>query len=531
MHGTQLLGALDSLQRGFAVLPVEPGGKKPFTQYAPRGVNSATPVVEQVRAWFAARPDLNYGVRTGEGVVVLDVDAEDALERVRRLGLPRTMTVQTARGLHAYFLWDEDAASRPILGPKSHIDVKGRGGYVVGAGSVHETGVIYAVIDNSPLSRPPGWLIDAMQTRGATSEVDIAGSRASSTGPDSTVGNILFDELPKAIRALLSDASDGRNARTYTVVRDLVKRDFDDRTIIRIVLASRLGSKARESGNATAYLRQMISSAKTWSSRQKPAPAPDEFRAALSSAGLRGNRMRLLELMASTANDRSLVVMGVRDAALGAALPVSTARSNIQAAVRDGWLRVAFRPSRGTKKKTIYELAVPCGHGLPSGSCPRPRADTTAPCGQNVSGPALPLDHDAFRDSRTSVAFPTLAALSADETRSNALLAAMTGVTTRTIRRHLVRLRADGLALPDVDGHRRVRDLDGALNECARRRGVEGIGAQERSRIQDERRARRRAQEEYREEERMRGMTEGSNIEPPSTLESRPVGTDAGGRS
>ena len=530
MHGTQRDGALDALHRGFAVLPLEPHGKRPYGALAPRGVKSATRDRSTVVTWFMTRADLNFGIATGAGLVVLDLDGEEALDRVQQLGLPRTLTVRTARGLHAYFEWlGPSRNTTGLLGKGSGVDLRAAGGYVVGPGSVHPSGAIYVLEDDLALSGPPDWLIEVMLSGGHAAK---KAHRAARLRPDDSVDPpVSLENLPRGIRALLSDVSDGRNARVYEVVRALVGLGADDEVIVRTVMASPLGGKAKESGNPVAYLRQKIDSARAWARELEPPPTPNEFLAALRCSGLRGNRKRLLELMASSANDRSLVVMGVRDAALGAALPVSTARWNLQAAVRDGWLRIAFRPPRGTTRKTVYELAVPRGHTLPSGSCPRPRAGTTAPCGQDVSTPALPLDHDAFRDSRTSVAFPTLAALSTNETRSNALLAAMTGVTTRTIRRHLVRLRADGLALPDVDGHRRVRDLEDALHECARRRGVEGIGAQERRRIQDERRARRRAQAEYREEERMRATKEEATMESPITLDARPVATDVGGHS
>ena len=83
-----LKAALDYAAMGWAVLPlhaVEKGrctcgdagcgspGKHPRTNH---GLKDATSDPDTIRAWWAAWPDSNVGVRTGEesGIVVLDVD-------------------------------------------------------------------------------------------------------------------------------------------------------------------------------------------------------------------------------------------------------------------------------------------------------------------------------------------------------------------------------------------------------------------------------------------------------------------------
>jgi Bifunctional DNA primase/polymerase, N-terminal/Primase C terminal 1 (PriCT-1) len=128
----------DSLERealalatnGFEVFPVTPGGKAPplvkFTQQA-----SGDPV--EIAAWWRKHPMANIGVRPGGGTLILDADSKAALRFVDRLELPETTTVATPRGgRHLYF-----KGSAPTkAGVRPGLDVRGRGGYAVGPGSV-----------------------------------------------------------------------------------------------------------------------------------------------------------------------------------------------------------------------------------------------------------------------------------------------------------------------------------------------------------------------------------------------------------
>lgn len=135
-----------------------------------------------VRGWqktppgsHAPGPD-GYGVVCGPeyGIVVLDVDHKDgeapglatlAGWEAQHGPLPETFTVRTGSGgLHLYFRClpgDPAPTGTDVLGPG--IDVRGRGGFVVGAGSLHgKTGRRYVVELDAPLAPMPPALRKAL---------------------------------------------------------------------------------------------------------------------------------------------------------------------------------------------------------------------------------------------------------------------------------------------------------------------------------------------------------------------------------
>jgi hypothetical protein len=80
-----------------------------------------------------------------------------------------TFTVTTAKGRHFYYRQAEGAPLGNGRGQLAGhgIDIRGggtgNGGYVVGPGSVHQTGVVYAPVDSSTPIRPvPGWLVEVL---------------------------------------------------------------------------------------------------------------------------------------------------------------------------------------------------------------------------------------------------------------------------------------------------------------------------------------------------------------------------------
>ncbi|QAY63230.1 DNA replication protein [Xylanimonas allomyrinae] len=135
-----LPAAAASLARaGVPVFPCAPTGKQPLTQ---RGFLDATTDVDQVAAWWRRRPDANIGVPTGErsGFDVVDVDLHPgssgfpAFERARRGGLVAgwSVVVRTpSGGIHAYFPHSAGVEQRSWQSPRTHIDFRGDGGYVV----------------------------------------------------------------------------------------------------------------------------------------------------------------------------------------------------------------------------------------------------------------------------------------------------------------------------------------------------------------------------------------------------------------
>ena len=157
--------------RKIAILPLLPKEKRPAIV---GGVHSATTDETKVNRYFANHPDANYGVAIGSGFFVLDVDGAAGKESLSTLikkhgGLPKTVTVLTARGEHRYFRGD----GRKIKNSTGHLgtglDVKSDGGYVVGPGSIHPSGKRYAfkderAIDEIDIAEAPGWLLDLISS-------------------------------------------------------------------------------------------------------------------------------------------------------------------------------------------------------------------------------------------------------------------------------------------------------------------------------------------------------------------------------
>jgi putative DNA primase/helicase len=128
--------AVDAARAGFRVFPVTPRGKKPLRKGWQRGATTDLAVVE---ATWAELPDANIGVACGRGLLVVDTDSDAGEAAMRELGLPPTPTVRTANGRHRYF--NGNGRNRTSL--LSGVDVRGEGGFVVGAGSQHPSGVEY----------------------------------------------------------------------------------------------------------------------------------------------------------------------------------------------------------------------------------------------------------------------------------------------------------------------------------------------------------------------------------------------------
>jgi len=120
---------------GFALFPVQPGGKQPASGFAPHGCKSATRDAARLLEW-SNDPALNIGIATGQpsGVIVLDLDSLDAQAEAISRGLPATLAVATPRGRHLYFR-HHGGAVRNRAGLFPGADIRGEGGYVVAPGS------------------------------------------------------------------------------------------------------------------------------------------------------------------------------------------------------------------------------------------------------------------------------------------------------------------------------------------------------------------------------------------------------------
>ena len=158
--------ALEYMARGWPVFPLQGirlgactcgrptcdrPGKHPRT---PHGLDDATVDLQQVQAWWRRSPHVNIGLRTGDGLVVLDVDDDRSLE-----GLPSTPTVESGKGSHLYLRSEHLVWNRVGLVPG--VDVRGERGYVVAPPSRHISGATYRwrVTLGVPLAPLPPWVL------------------------------------------------------------------------------------------------------------------------------------------------------------------------------------------------------------------------------------------------------------------------------------------------------------------------------------------------------------------------------------
>ncbi len=203
--------ALQLASEGFAVFPlvwIENGqcvcpegplcksvGKHPRID---GGHKRATADPAQIRRWFRKYPKANLGVRTTDGLIVLDVDDLKSLRKLEEEHgpIPETFTVRTGRGgLHYYFRTDEPI-SNSAGGIGDGLDIRGEGGYVVAPPSMHESGNEYSVEVDVPIAPMPDWLV-----RLALEERKERSRPAPSTIPEGQRNSTLFREACKLRRA------------------------------------------------------------------------------------------------------------------------------------------------------------------------------------------------------------------------------------------------------------------------------------------------------------------------------------------
>lgn len=163
---TQAARAASLAARGFPVFAVIDGGKKPSER---NWQANATLSGEDVSSCFARLGKSNIGVKTGDDLFVVDVDVRNGkggeaslLALQEKHGeLPTTFMVRTpSGGRHLYF-----KTSTPVKSSVSKlapgIDIRGEGGFVVGAGSsLHGEGEYRIEVDTG-VAIAPDWLIAA----------------------------------------------------------------------------------------------------------------------------------------------------------------------------------------------------------------------------------------------------------------------------------------------------------------------------------------------------------------------------------
>lgn len=170
-----------AVNRGWAVLPIygvtdegecqcgkpdcSSPGKHPMTR---NGLKDATKDKAEIETWPAG---CNVGVVTGEisGIFVLDIDGqagEDSLHelQLRNGDLPATLIHYTGNGRHLVFNHPGSRIKNSVKKLGAGLDIRGDGGYIVAAPSLHISGATYRFANKTAaIADAPQWLIDLIK--------------------------------------------------------------------------------------------------------------------------------------------------------------------------------------------------------------------------------------------------------------------------------------------------------------------------------------------------------------------------------
>lgn len=158
-----LESAIALAARGFHVFPLREGGKLPaIKEYPTRATRDPATIYE----WWGEWPNANIGISTTHNLLVVDVDTKEWAKgnetvlglELEGYALPDTYVQHTPTG-GRHFVYSVDAPVKQgtdVLGPG--VDVRSKGGFIVGAGSVVVPGTYGG--EGETIAPAPQWLID-----------------------------------------------------------------------------------------------------------------------------------------------------------------------------------------------------------------------------------------------------------------------------------------------------------------------------------------------------------------------------------
>jgi hypothetical protein len=154
--------ALAYVARGFSVIPLVPGTKRPAVPVAPYFAGSERMTEDAVRTYWTARPEAGIGIVTGapSDLVVADVDPRNGGDNEGTLDeCPTDLIARTGSGgLHLFL---RHPGGRVPCGKTSRlgVDRKGDGGFVVAAPSRHPDGGVYRWLNEGEPGMLPAWVL------------------------------------------------------------------------------------------------------------------------------------------------------------------------------------------------------------------------------------------------------------------------------------------------------------------------------------------------------------------------------------
>jgi len=158
-------------------------GKHPTVKWS----TEATVEPRRLNILFSSGQPHNIGLACGPaGLLVVDEDEPGAFAAyAASIGqvIPPTYIVTTGRGRHYYFKQDGSLGNAEGALKDWPINLRGKGGYVVAAGSRHESGLTYAADDPSAdIVYIPNWLKEAIGQRPKSAQKDRRRDRIAPLG-------------------------------------------------------------------------------------------------------------------------------------------------------------------------------------------------------------------------------------------------------------------------------------------------------------------------------------------------------------
>ena len=272
---------LFELQAGrFSLVPLT--GKRPFEQGWEKWCETKR---EFNRRDFEGH---NAGVCCGpaSGVLVLDVDDPQAFEALlvgNGLAVPETYTVITGSGKpHYYFRYPQGGVrvgnksfKHPVFPRHTIYDIRGVGGQVVAAGSIHpETGQLYRVEKLIAIAQPPDWLLscnnDGLMNMDAVLEIPLPEPKdrefIESLKVSQEIRELILQGVPK----------DQRSDQGMKVINALLGAGYNENTVFFVFNHYAIGDRYRNDTGAdkARWLRREIESSRGYLGRQQNAPRP-----------------------------------------------------------------------------------------------------------------------------------------------------------------------------------------------------------------------------------------------------------------
>jgi hypothetical protein len=164
--------AIEYLNRGFSVIPTGRDKKPLLSSWAE--YQTRKPTEEEVRDWWFKYEPAGVAIITGKisGIVALDVEKGGD---TTQLNIPLTPTVKTGGdGRHYYFKYPGQLTQNSVRF-KELMDIRGDGGYIITAPSLHKSGNKYEWIHdlNTPLADMPEWMKTKVENSNNNTETKV----------------------------------------------------------------------------------------------------------------------------------------------------------------------------------------------------------------------------------------------------------------------------------------------------------------------------------------------------------------------